>query len=277
MALELWHEWNSVHSYKVRMVLAAKGLAWTSQPLALLRFEHTLPAYLAINPEGVVPTLVHDGRALYDASPICEYLDEVFRETPLRPVDALGRLHMRRWLKFHDDVAHAAVRDASFELLYKPVLAAMPRAELDILVARHPLPERRRKFIEGAHPSIDQAKLTTSLLAARAVAARIDATLHAQAAPERQGWLLGAAFTLADIAMAPFAERIANLGCGFVWDGLPAGAAWSARVLAQASVQQARPPEKERLPVPTDAIRAEAKHTLVNDPRYPSPAKPNPQ
>ena len=37
------------------------------------------------------------------------------------------------------------------------------------------------------------------------------------------------------------------------------------------------PPEKERLPVPTDAIRAEAKHKLVNDPRYPSPAKPNPQ
>ena len=265
MALDLWHEWNSVHSYKVRMVLAAKGLAWVSHPVALLRLENTLPGYLAINPEGLVPTLLHDGRLLYDSSPICEYLDDAFPALPLRPADAFGRLQVRRWLKFHDDVAHASVRDASFELLYKPVLSKMPCAELEALVARHPRPERRRKFLDGANPVIDHDKLAASLRAARSVAARIDAALAAPSASDGQAWLVGTDFTLADIAMAPFAERIANLGCGFVWDGFAAGAAWSARLLAQACVQAARPPENERLPVPAEAVHAEAQHRLAND------------
>ena len=59
--LELWHEWNSVQSFKVRVVLAEKDLAWTEHRIELLKFDHLQPQYLSLNPNGVVPTLVHDG------------------------------------------------------------------------------------------------------------------------------------------------------------------------------------------------------------------------
>ena len=259
--LALWHEWNSVHSYKVRIVLAEKGLAWTSHPLELLRFEHLAPDYLAINPDGVVPTLMHEGRALCDSTPICEYLDECFVAPALMPADARRRLQVRRWLKYHDDIAHAAVRDASFQLLYKPVLAAMPRLELEALVARHPRPERRRKFLDGANTQIDWDVLLASSRASLTVARRINARLEEGAGGQR--WLEGEAFTLADVAMAPFAERIANLGCGFFWDGLDAGAAWSHRLLTRSSVHSTRPPQAFRLPFPDAATINELRMRLA--------------
>ena len=89
--LELWHEWNSVHSFKVRVVLAEKRLDWVERRLELLKFEHLRPEYLRLNPNGVVPTLVHDGRVVLESSVICQYLDEAFPARALMPADPAGR------------------------------------------------------------------------------------------------------------------------------------------------------------------------------------------
>lgn len=258
--LELWHEWNSVHSYKVRIVLAEKGLPWADRRVELFKFEHSLPAYLAINPEGVVPTLVHDGRPLYESSLICLYLDEAFPSPALQPADARARLFTRRWLKYHDDVAHGTVRDASFQLLYKPHYSKMPERELRELVMRHPNPARRQKFLDAAQAAIDWPQLIASARACVTVAARIDARLAQTGGP----WLQGDGFTLGDVAMAPFAERIANLGFQHVWDGLPLGRAWAERLLARPSVQDSRPPQPWRLPVPGDEVIAELRSRLAS-------------
>ena len=257
---ELWHEWNSVHSYKVRIVLAEKGLPWADRRVELFKFEHSQPAYLAINPEGVVPTLVHDGRPLYDSSLICLWLDEEFPEPALQPKDAYARLFVRRWLKYHDDLAHATVRDASFQLLYKPHYSKMPLAELQALVMRHPNPARRKKFLDAANAEIDWAQLLASARSSVTVATRIDARLRMHG----KAWLEGDAFSLADVAMAPFAERIVNLGFRHVWDGLPAGAAWSDRLMARASVQGSRPPKAFQLPVPGEDVLAELRRRLTD-------------
>jgi glutathione S-transferase len=73
--IELFHAHISTCSQKVRLCLAEKGLAWTDHPLDFAKAEHLTPAYLALNPNGVVPTLVHDGRPVIDSSVICEYLE----------------------------------------------------------------------------------------------------------------------------------------------------------------------------------------------------------
>ena len=257
--LELWHEWNSVHSYKVRIVLAEKGLRWTDRRVELFKFEHSLPDYLAINPDGVVPTLVHDGQPLYESSLICLYLDEVFPMPALQPADPRARLLVRRWLKYHDDFAHGTVRDASFQLLYKPHYSRMPPEELRQLVMRHPNPARRQKFLDAANGEIDWPQLLASARACASVAARIEARIA------RTGgqWLEGGEFTLADVAMAPFAERIANLGFQHVWDGLPLGRAWSEQLLARATVQDSRPPPRWRLPAPSEGLIAELRTRLA--------------
>jgi glutathione S-transferase len=87
----------------VRLCLEEKGLEYESHALDLAKMEQHAPEYLKINPNGVIPTLVHDGRALYESGTICEYLDEVFPQPPLRPADAWGRAEMRNWIRYADE------------------------------------------------------------------------------------------------------------------------------------------------------------------------------
>ena len=84
--LELYHNALSSCSQKVRIVLGEKGLDWKSHDIDLQGGQHD-PEYVTLNPNHVVPTLVHDGRVLIESTLINEYLDDAFPETPLRPAD----------------------------------------------------------------------------------------------------------------------------------------------------------------------------------------------
>ena len=84
------------------------------------------------------------------SSVICQYLDETFPEPALMPGDPYARAQARTWLKIFDDVVHAALRQASFELLYRPLLAEMPPAELEERLALHPNPVRAQRFRDAA-------------------------------------------------------------------------------------------------------------------------------
>jgi hypothetical protein len=78
--LELYHAHRSTCSQKVRICLAELGLEFRSRPINLIAGEQLTPAYLAVNPNGVVPALMHDGAAILESSVICEYLSAI----PLR-------------------------------------------------------------------------------------------------------------------------------------------------------------------------------------------------
>jgi hypothetical protein len=82
MALDLYHHGSSACAAKVRFALAEKALPWTSHYVDILRGEQFKPEYLALNPKGVVPTLVHDGAVIVESTVICEYVDEAFPEQP---------------------------------------------------------------------------------------------------------------------------------------------------------------------------------------------------
>ena len=79
--IELYHAATSTCSQKVRMCLFEKDIPWISRPLNLALDEHLTPAYLAINPNGVVPTLVHDREA---GSRFNEYANTLTRFFPRR-------------------------------------------------------------------------------------------------------------------------------------------------------------------------------------------------
>ena len=66
--LELYHNGMSTCSQKVRFCLAEKGLDWTDHHMDLRAGEQHLPDYLRINPNGVVPTLVDDGRVIIEST-----------------------------------------------------------------------------------------------------------------------------------------------------------------------------------------------------------------
>ncbi|MDG4885700.1 glutathione S-transferase N-terminal domain-containing protein, partial [Mesorhizobium sp. WSM4884] len=81
--------YRSSTSYRVRIALEMKGRAYTYVPHHLRHGEHLEPAYLAVNPQGLVPALVlDDGTLLTQSLAIIEYLDEIEPEPPLLPKDA---------------------------------------------------------------------------------------------------------------------------------------------------------------------------------------------
>jgi glutathione S-transferase len=83
--LELYHNIISTCSQKVRLCFAEKGLTYVDRHFEFRDGGHLSPEYLKLNPNGVVPTLVHDGNPVIDSSVIVEYLDEAFPETSLTP------------------------------------------------------------------------------------------------------------------------------------------------------------------------------------------------
>ena len=104
--LELHHAPISTCSQKVRLVLAEKGLQYTSQVLDLVAGDQHKPEYAALNPSHVVPTLVHGERVLLESSLINGYFEDAFPETPLSPADPYERFEMARWIKKVDEQVH---------------------------------------------------------------------------------------------------------------------------------------------------------------------------
>src|SRR5262249_36014973 len=92
--MELYHTVNSVCAQKVRIQLEEKGLPWTSR-LMTLRGDQFAPEYLKLNPNGVVPTLVHDGEPVIESSVILYYLEECFPQPSLMPRAPRGRMVVR--------------------------------------------------------------------------------------------------------------------------------------------------------------------------------------
>ena len=125
MGITLYHFNNSVCSQKVRLVLVEKGLEWDEQVVDLFTLEQYEPEYIKLNPKGVVPTVVHDGRAVIESTLICEYLDDVFPDPPLKPADPAERAAMRVWTKAVDEGIHEGVTAISFSAMFRERMKGM--------------------------------------------------------------------------------------------------------------------------------------------------------
>lgn len=96
--MELHTYYRSTSSYRVRIALALKGLDYRAVPVNLIRDggEHRQPAYLALNPQGRVPTLCTDeGERVIQSPAILEYLEERYPEPALLPKDIMARARHR--------------------------------------------------------------------------------------------------------------------------------------------------------------------------------------
>jgi maleylacetoacetate isomerase len=94
--MKLHGYFRSSASYRVRIALNLKGLTVEHLPHHLRKGEQCTPAYLAINPQGLVPTLESEAGAILTQSlAIIEWLDEVNPEPPLLPTDTLQRAKVR--------------------------------------------------------------------------------------------------------------------------------------------------------------------------------------
>ncbi|WP_043286269.1 glutathione S-transferase family protein [Paraburkholderia oxyphila] len=226
--LELYNAMQSTCSQKVRLTLAEKGLDFVEHRMKLFKNEQLAPEYLKLNPNGVVPTLVHDGVPIIDSSVIMEYLDEEYPQTPLRPADHKARANMRAWMRFFEEVPTVAVRFPSYNAAFARHFKDMSDEEFKALAASKPV---RDKFlgemnkekgfsIERLHQSEDSIRKT---------AARMETVL--KDAP----YLVDGKLTLADLCVLPLLIRMEDLGYAYLWENAPGVQAWMERVKARPS------------------------------------------
>lgn len=231
--LELYHHGSSVCAAKVRLALAEKAVAWNGHYVDILAGEQFAPEYLAINPRGAVPAIVHDGAILTESTVICEYIDQRFDGPPLRPPDALGQARMRMWTKLVDEEIHPSVRPLTYVTTHRHAILARGEEAVEEHIASDPHPvwrERKRRWI---HDGFDAPDVGEALGVFRRMVRTMEATLA-----ERE-WLAGEAYSLADGALTPYANRLEMLGLDRLWHGLPHFARWLAAVKTRPSFRPA--------------------------------------
>jgi glutathione S-transferase len=234
--LTLYHYWSSVCSQKARLCLAEKGLDWKSRHIDLFTFDHWDPAYVKLNRKAVVPTLDHDGLIVNESNVIIEYLEDVFPEPRLRPQDPYLCARMRHWIYISEEDAHANVNTCSYNLRHRPrLLQKYPMEEVRKLAQRHPNPDLRARMVKRAEIGVSEEE---EAAAYRALAAMVDWMEESLA----EGcWLVGDAYSLADIAMAPYANRIEVLAHPEILDrsAHPRVADWWERIQARPAFKKA--------------------------------------
>ncbi len=225
--LELYNFQQSTCSQKVRFVLAEKGLEWVDKRLDSRRGEHLQPDHLKLNPNGLVPTIVHDGAVILDSSVIMEYLDEIFPEISMVPSDPVARAHMRKWLRYMEEVPTPAVRFPSFQKYLRRSFTHLDADQMEEQARRRPL--RTEFYRRMGTDGFSDAEIQTALDNLQQSVDRVDAALEAHGGP----WITGEQLTVADACYLPSIDRMDDLGHASLWAERPHMAAWYARIKAR--------------------------------------------
>ena len=139
--LELYHNINSVCAQKVRIALEEKRQK-ANDHIMTLRGDQFDPAYRKLNPNAVVPTLVHNGEPIIESSLILYYLDEVFPEPPLMPQAPLQRFRVRVFNKLIDEYVHNSCTVLTFATAFRPAFLKMPPEAWQAEISKAPIKRR---------------------------------------------------------------------------------------------------------------------------------------
>ena len=213
--LELYYFPTATCGYKARLTLAEKGVECAHRVLDRDAGDLLTPAYLALNPNAVVPTLVHDGQVVIESSIIMVYIDEAFDGPALRSGHPLERARCAAWLKNADDAYLPALGAVTYGVFRRNEVLQQSPAELEAYYAAIPDPRRRAQRRSVVEEGIHSREVTAGLGTLRKMVCDADATL-------RDGpYLAGDSYGLADAALTPFVSRLAELGFEWMWDGMP--------------------------------------------------------
>lgn len=208
MSLTLYYGSGSPYAWKVWFALEHKKLDYEWKLLSFDRGETQAPEFLALNPRGKVPVLVHDGVAIAESNAIVEYLEERFPEPALLPRDIAARAKVRTLAAEADGYIAPVQRRLFQETLYRK-------------------PEER-----------DETKIAEARAAVVEELTRWDARLSGD-------WLCGE-LSLADFAVYPHVRAIGRVDDRMPAYGL--GAAWPARIAAWMKRVEALPYYAKTIP-----------------------------
>ena len=197
MALTYYHAEPLANSLKSMIPLKEKGLEYEGRYVDLHKFEQHSDWFTAINPEGQVPVLVHDGVIVTHTTVINEYLEDAFPDAnpadgPLRPRDPAGAARMRYWNKFVDEHVMNHVSMHGWHRLIRVITASIEDETFEELMSHVPLPDQQAKW-RTARSGFSQDDLDKATAKIEYALAKVEAQLG------RTAFLAGEAYSLADI------------------------------------------------------------------------------
>jgi glutathione S-transferase len=233
--LTLYEHRESVCCHKVAITLCEKQIEPEIIGISLEKQEQRQPWYLALNPLGVVPTLVHDGRTIIQSTIITEYLDDAFPERPLMPHDPYWRARRRLWARRIDDGLHVHIATISFIIAFAPQYRARMGSEAALNAYLGNIADPRHRDLVGSwfKNDINSDLLRQSLRAYHGFLQDMETALS------EMPWLAGPDYSLADIDVIPYIWRLSNLQLSFMWDKFPGVADWFNRVTTRAAFKTA--------------------------------------
>jgi glutathione S-transferase len=230
--LELYHNINSVCAQKVRIALHEKRRN-AKEHLLKLQGDQNDPAYLKLNSNGVVPTLVHDGNVVTESSLILYYIDDAFPDPPLMPKTPAARHRVRRYNKLIDEYVHNSCTIITFATAFRPRFLKMTREQWLAEINKAPLKRRaeyKRSVIEHG---LDSEFVLDAVQQHKKLISWMVEDL------KRGPYLAGDTFTNADCAVIPYILRFELLKLDAMWAAEPAVADWWARMQSRPSVKAA--------------------------------------
>jgi glutathione S-transferase len=257
---------GSLCSQKVRLALAEKGIAYEKQGVDIeLRLQNLEPWYLRLNPRGVVPTLVHDGRVVTDSAKIIRYVDEAFEGPSLVPEEEDERQRMEAWIEQQDSLQMRELSYANFKGMLGFVLR---KVSMPLRMSKLRRLRRENPDLAGLYDAkIEDLLQWRASIANRAEVAEIRRDLESvlRRAEEQLGktrFLAGDAYSLADVAWTCILARLTMLGLAdSLWGQgqLPHLASYYEQLrqrpsFASAEIWEAMPSPKQRRALMKSAI-----------------------
>jgi glutathione S-transferase len=192
---------------KARLGLHEKGVDFERRVISLEKGEEHEDWFRALNPKGLIPVLVHNGRVLTESSVICQYVDESFDGPALMPDDPYWRARARYWMNRIDVYMHVPHHTAIcyaivFRHDYEEVLGG-PEAFRDY-VDKFPTTLPKDLLLDVFEHGLASERFRNG------IKAYMDLFSEMEAALGQTDWLAGVEYSLADVGLGPWVLRIVD-------------------------------------------------------------------
>lgn len=198
--------------------------------MRIMRMGGTGIFVLKINPKAVVPTLVHDGKIVTESTVIYEFLDEVFPERPILPSDPYARHLARIWTKGVDEDVHPACGAMTFVVSHRHTLAKLGKEKLEAFLSNTPEQSVTADWMSQKRIWVEQGLKAPGAVEKIALYDRYIKKMDDALATS--DWLVGGQFSVADITLTPYVNRLASMSLAGMWENgrRPRVADWFRRV-----------------------------------------------
>ena len=228
--VHLFHFATSNCSQRVRLVLEEKAVGWHSHHIDLPAGENTTPEFIALNPKGLVPVLVHDGRTFVESNDIISYIDQLFPGPTLTPTGAEDLEFMQSSLQ-SSSAYQSAIKLLTHEFLFKAVrrLNAEQLQAYERVTANAELVAFMREF--SSREGFSRARILSALQATQTILHTLEARLA------QHSWLTGSSYGLTDISWIVNLHRLQHMH--YPLEQFPHVARWLARMRARPGFRNA--------------------------------------